>query len=257
MSDEKNSMEELNQVADTPQVINQGVSELPEDGLKQEIPKNEVTREIPEPLAKKNSLSSLIERGFNKQNTSAEVQVVEKESEDIEKSDELSNQESPDEVSIEELGEINKEIDEDLAEESELDQEIVLNPFERRKNRFKKGTLKWIKEENQIVSGNVDFLEKEFGKLKNVLKVGIATYKSAKETNEEKEAHLDQFLSAQESLNEWISERRGTYAWQLLAALGREQEKLVAFEKDISNWVDTQTQDLYEEARDNKKKFLS
>ena len=50
-------MEELNQVADTPQVINQGVSELPEDGLKQEIPKNEVTREIPEPLAKKNSLS--------------------------------------------------------------------------------------------------------------------------------------------------------------------------------------------------------
>ena len=256
MSDEKNSMEELNQVADTPQVIDQGLSELPEDGLKQEIPENEVTREIPEPLAKKNSLSSLIGRGFKKQNTSAEAQVAENESEDIEKSDELSNQESPDEVSIEELGEINKEIDEDLAEESELDQEIVLNSFERRKNRFKKGTLKWIEEENQIVSENVDFLEKEFGKLKNVLKVGIATYKSAKETNEEKEVHLDQFLSAQESLNEWISERRGTYAWQLLAALGREQEKLAAFEKDVSNWVDTQTQNLYEEARDNKKKFL-
>ena len=256
MSDEKNSMEEINQVADTPQVIDQGLSELREEGLKQEIPENEVTREIPEPLAKKNSLSSLIGRGFNKQNTSAEAQVAENESEDIEKSDELSNQESPDEVSIEELGEINKEIDEDLAEESELDQEIVLNPFERRKNRFKKGTLKWIKEENQIVSENVDFLEKEFGKLKNVLKVGIATYKSAKETNEEKEVHLDQFLSAQESLNEWISERRGTYAWQLLAALGREQEKLAAFEKDVSNWVDTQTQNLYEEARDNKKKFL-
>ena len=256
MSDEKNSMEEINQVADTPQVIDQGLSELREDGLKQEIPENEVTREIPEPLAKKNSLSSLIGRGFKKQNTSAEAQVAENESEDIEKSDELSNQESPDEVSIEELGEINKEIDEDLAEESELDQEIVLNSFERRKNRFKKGTLKWIEEENQIVSENVDFLEKEFGKLKNVLKVGIATYKSAKETNEEKEVHLDQFLSAQESLNEWISERRGTYAWQLLAALGREQEKLAAFEKDVSNWVDTQTQNLYEEARDNKKKFL-
>lgn len=89
-----------------------------------------------------------------------------------------------------------------------------------------------------------------------MLKVGVATFKSARETSEEKEAHLDQFLSAQESLNEWISERRGTYAWQLLAALGREQEKLAAFEKDVSNWVDTQTQDLYEEARDNKKKFL-
>ena len=160
------------------------------------------------------------------------------------------------EQSIEDLGEINQEIDEDLAEDSDSEEEIVLNPFQRRKNRFKKGSLKWIKEENQIVSENIDFLEKEFEKLKNVLKVGIATHKSAKETNEEKEAHLEQFLSAQESLNEWIAERQGTYAWQLLAALSKEQEKLASFEADISKWVDTKTKDLYEEARDNKKKFL-
>ena len=255
MSDEKNSVEELNQEIGTPQVIDEAVSYLPEDDLNLEIPENDVTINTPEPLAEKNSLSSLIGRNFNKQSSSKEA-VTQNENEEIEKSGELPNQENPDESVLEELGEINKEIDEDLAEDNEIEQEIVLNPFERRKNRFKKGTLKWIKEENLIVSENVDFLEKEFGKLKNVLKVGVATFKSAKETSEEKEAHLDQFLSAQESLNEWISERRGTYAWQLLAALGREQEKLAAFEKDVSNWVDTQTQNLYEEARDNKKKFL-
>ena len=255
MSDEKNSVEELNQEIGTPQVIDEAVSYLPEDDLNLEIPENDVTINTPEPLAEKNSLSSLIGRNFNKQSSSKEA-VTQNENEEIEKSGELPNQENPDESVLEELGEINKEIDEDLAEDNEIEQEIVLNPFERRKNRFKKGTLKWIKEENQIVSENVDFLKKEFGKLKNVLKVGVATFKSAKETSEEKEAHLDQFLSAQESLNEWISERRGTYAWQLLAALGREQEKLAAFEKDVSNWVDTQTQNLYEEARDNKKKFL-
>ena len=255
MSDEKNSVEELNQEIGTPQVIDEAVSYLPEDDLNLEIPENDVTINTPEPLAEKNSLSSLIGRNFNKQSSSKEA-VTQNENEEIEKSGELPNQENPDESVLEELGEINKEIDEDLAEDNEIEQEIVLNPFERRKNRFKKGTLKWIEEENQIVSENVDFLEKEFGKLKNVLKVGVATFKSAKETSEEKEAHLDQFLSAQESLNEWISERRGTYAWQLLAALGREQEKLAAFEKDVSNWVDTQTQNLYEEARDNKKKFL-
>ena len=255
MSDEKNSVEELNQEIGTPQVIDEAVSYLPEDDLNLEIPENDVTINTPEPLAEKNSLSSLIGRNFNKQSSSKEA-VTQNENEEIDKSGELPNQENPDESVLEELGEINKEIDEDLAEDNEIEQEIVLNPFERRKNRFKKGTLKWIKEENQIVSENVDFLEKEFGKLKNVLKVGVATFKSAKETSEEKEAHLDQFLSAQESLNEWISERRGTYAWQLLAALGREQEKLAAFEKDVSNWVDTQTQNLYEEARDNKKKFL-
>lgn len=255
MIDDENSAMESNQEIDTPQVTDEVLSNPPEADPNQEILENQVTGNTPEPLTKKNSLSSLVGKSFHKQSTSKE-EVTQIKNDEIEKSEELPNQENPDESAVEELGEINQEIDEDLAEDNETEQEIVLNPFERRKNRFKKGTLKWIKEENQIVSENVDFLEKEFGKLKNVLKVGVATFKSAKETSEEKEAHLDQFLSAQESLNEWISERRGTYAWQLLAALGREQEKLAAFEKDVSNWVDTQTQDLYEEARDNKKKFL-
>lgn len=157
---------------------------------------------------------------------------------------------------IEEVGELDVAIDEDLADPDAPDQEVVLAPFERRKNRYKKGTLKWIREEHGIVSENVAFLEKEYAKLKNVLKVGVATYKSAKETSEEREQELDQFLSAQESLNEWMSERKGTYAWQLLSALGKEREKLAEFEKEIQKWVETQTQDLYEEARDNKKRFL-
>ena len=158
--------------------------------------------------------------------------------------------------SVEELGDINTEIDEDLADPDAPDQEIVLTPFERKKNRFKKGTLKWIREEHGIVAENVEFLEKEFAKLKNVLKVGVATYKSAKETSEERTNELDQFLTAQESLNEWMTERKGTYAWQLLSALSLEREKLAEFEKEIQKWVEVQTQDLYEEARDNKKRFL-
>lgn len=157
---------------------------------------------------------------------------------------------------LEEIAEINTAIDEDLADPDSPEEEVVLAPFERKKNRYKKGTLKWIREEHEIVSEHVQFLEGEFSKLKNVLKVGIATYKSAKETSTEREAELDKFLSAQESLNEWISERQGTYAWQLLSALGKEREKLAEFEKEIHKWVEIQTQDLYEEARDNKKRFL-
>ena len=195
MSDEQNSVEELSQEVATPQIIDEGTGATPEADLNQEILENDVTIDTQEPLAKKNSLSSLIGRSFNKQSTSGE-EVIQNENEEIEKPAELPNQENPDDSAAEELGEINQEIDEDLAEDNEIDEEIVLNPFERRKNRFKKGTLKWIKEENQIVTENVDFLEKEFGKLKNVLKVGVATFKSARETSEEKEAHLDQFLSA-------------------------------------------------------------
>ncbi len=116
---------------------------------------------------------------------------------------------------LEGADEFDVEVDEDLADLNVADQEVVLEDFEPRKNRFKKGTLKWIREEHDIISEHVTFLEKEFTKLKNVLKVGVATFKSAKETSQEREDELNQFLSAQESLNEWISERKGTYAWQL------------------------------------------
>lgn len=177
---------------------------------------------------------------------------VEGELADEELVDEVESTEDP----VEDLGEISPEIDEDLADPDAPDQEIVLAPFERKKNRFKKGTLKWIREEHGIVTENVEFLEKEFAKLRNVLKVGVATYKSAKETSEERANELDQFLTAQESLNEWMVERKGTYAWQLLSALSLEREKLAEFEKEIQKWVEVQTQDLYEEARDNKKRFL-
>jgi hypothetical protein len=171
-------------------------------------------------------------------------------------SENQSTYEDSEEDEVDEIGELDVEIDEDLADANAPDQEVVLENFEPRKNRYKKGTLKWIREEHEIVSENVIFLEKEFAKLKNVLKVGVATFKSAKETSQEREQELNQFLSAQESLNEWISERKGTYAWQLLSALSKERDKLAEFEKEIQNWVEVQTQDLYEEARDNKKRFL-
>jgi hypothetical protein len=256
MSDEKDLTEDMDQVNGAPEVFDEGVNNSIESAEIREILSDEDAIDTTEPEVGINLLGAQVEKVFNEKTFSRpaeELEVDDQQSEDLAES---SDEEGLEEESIEELGEINNEIDEDLAVDKDFEEEIVLNPFERRKNRFKKGTVKWIKEENQIVSENIDFLEKEFGKLKNVLKVGIATYKSAKETNQEKEEHLEQFLSAQESLNEWISERKETYAWQLLAALSKEQEKLAAFEADISKWVETKTQSLYEEARDNKKKFL-
>jgi hypothetical protein len=256
MSDEKDFTEDMDQVNEAPEVFDEGINNSIESAEIREISSDEHAIDTIEPEVGINLLGAQVEKALNEKTFSRpaeELEVDDQQSEDLAGS---SNEEGLEEGSIEELGEINKEIDEDLAVDKDFEEEIVLNPFERRKNRFKKGTVKWIKEENQIVSENIDFLEKEFGKLKNVLKVGIATYKSAKETNQEKEEHLEQFLSAQESLNEWISERKETYAWQLLAALSKEQEKLAAFEADISKWVETKTQSLYEEARDNKKKFL-
>lgn len=207
-----------------------------------------------------NSINVSMNNGHTRFNKSFEKDAVEQQ-EVLETTEgELDSESVVEEIvendEIEEVGELDVAIDEDLADPDAPDQEVVLAPFERRKNRYKKGTLKWIREEHGIVSENVAFLEKEYAKLKNVLKVGVATYKSAKETSEEREQELDQFLSAQESLNEWMSERKGTYAWQLLSALGKEREKLAEFEKEIQKWVETQTQDLYEEARDNKKRFL-
>jgi len=256
MSDEKDLTEDMDQVNEAPEVFDEGVDNSIESAEIREILSDEHAIDTTEPEVGINLLGAQVEKALNEKSFSRpaeELEVDDQQSEDLAES---SDEEGLEEESIEELGEINNEIDEDLAVDKDFEEEIVLNPFERRKNRFKKGTVKWIKEENQIVSENIDFLEKEFGKLKNVLKVGIATYKSAKETNQEKEEHLEQFLSAQESLNEWISERKETYAWQLLAALSKEQEKLAAFEADISKWVETKTQSLYEEARDNKKKFL-
>ena len=256
MSDEKDLTKDMDQVNEAPEVFDEGINNSIESVEIREISSEEHAIDTSEPEVGINLLGAQVEKALNEKTFSRpaeELEVDDQQSEDLAGS---SDEEGPEEEPIEELGEINKEIDEDLAVDKDFEEEIVLNPFERRKNRFKKGTVKWIKDENQIVSENIDFLEREFGKLKNVLKVGIATYKSAKETNQEKEEHLEQFLSAQESLNEWISERKETYAWQLLAALSKEQEKLAAFEADISKWVETKTQSLYEEARDNKKKFL-
>lgn len=239
------------------------VVENSEDLIESIVEETSDTEQVTEPASETsfvNSMNISMSNGHTRFNKSFE-KPNEGQPENLEPNDELIEptsavEDSTDTDEVEEIGEIDIAIDEDLADPDAPDQEVVLAPFERRKNKYKKGTLKWIREEHGIVSENVVFLEKEYAKLKNVLKVGVATYKSAKETSQEREQELDKFLTAQESLNEWMSERKGTYAWQLLSALGKEREKLAEFEKEIQRWVETQTQDLYEEARDNKKRFL-
>ena len=244
-------MSEENELAETSKT-------LIEDYVETEIDSTVATEPIETSFA--NSMSISMKEGHSQSIQPEGVEIVETSENRESTIDNPSEIQSTDEEStedeVDEIGEIDVEIDEDLADANAPDQEVVLENFEPRKNRYKKGTLKWIREEHEIVSENVIFLEKEFAKLKNVLKVGVATFKSAKETSQEREQELNQFLSAQESLNEWISERKGTYAWQLLSALSKERDKLAEFEKEIQNWVEVQTQDLYEEARDNKKRFL-
>jgi len=256
MNDDKDSINLEGETVEKVQNIDIGAE--PDSGASTDANFDEESNpiEIKESSFEKNSIKSLVGSTLKKVSFANKSELTQETEEVDQKNLDSGSIDENEEDSVEDIAEINIEIDEDLANESELEEEIVLNTFDRRKNRYKKGTLKWLREEHQIVSDNVEFLEKEFDKLKNVLKVGIATYKSARETSEEKEKNLDQFLSAQESLNEWISERKGTFAWQLLAALSKEQEKLAEFEADISKWVEIETQDLYEEARDNKKRFL-
>lgn len=159
MSDEQNSVEELNQEVATPQIIDEGTGATPEADLNQEILENDVTIDTQEPLAKKNSLSSLIGRSFNKQSTSRE-EVIQYENEEIEKPAELPNQENPDDSAAEELGEINQEIDEDLAEDNEIDEEIVLNPFERRKIASKKVPLNGLRKRTKLLQKMLIFWKK-------------------------------------------------------------------------------------------------
>lgn len=239
------------------------VVESSEDLIESIVEETSDTEQVTEPASDTsfvNSMNISMSNGHARFNKSFE-KANEGQPENLETNEELIEptsavEDSTDTDEVEEIGEIDIAIDEDLADPDAPDQEVVLASFERRKNKYKKGTLKWIREEHGIVSENVVFLEKEYAKLKNVLKVGVATYKSAKETSQEREHELDKFLTAQESLNEWMSERKGTYAWQLLSALGKEREKLAEFEREVQRWVETQTQDLYEEARDNKKRFL-
>ena len=155
MSDEKDLTKDMDQVNEAPEVFDEGINNSIESVEIREISSEEHAIDTSEPEVGINLLGAQVEKALNEKTFSRpaeELEVDDQQSEDLAGS---SDEEGPEEEPIEELGEINKEIDEDLAVDKDFEEEIVLNPFERRKNRFKKGTVKWIKEENQIVSENI------------------------------------------------------------------------------------------------------
>jgi len=190
MNDDKDSINLEGETVEKVQNIDIGAE--PDSGASADANVDEESNpiEIEEPSFEKNSIKSLVGSTLKKVSFANKSELTQETEEVDQKNLDSGSIDENEEDSVEDIAEINIEIDEDLANENELEEEIVLNTFDRRKNRYKKGTLKWLREEHQIVSENVEFLEKEFDKLKNVLKVGIATYKSARETSEEKEKNL-------------------------------------------------------------------
>ena len=191
MNDEKDSINLKGETVEKVQNIDIGAE--PDSGAPTDANFDEESNpiEIEESSFENNSIKSLVGSTLKKVSFANRSELTQETEEVDQKNVDSGSIDENEEDSVEDIAEINLEIDEDLANESELEEEIVLNTFDRRKNRYKKGTLKWLREEHQIVSDNVEFLEREFDKLKNVLKVGIATYKSARETSEEKEKNLD------------------------------------------------------------------
>jgi hypothetical protein len=80
--------------------------------------------------------------------------------------------------------------------------------------------------------------------------------RSARTLKDEKLAELFKYQDTRDSLASWIAERQGTYAWILLAALGKERDKLDEFEKNVREWTETTTTEIVEQSRKNKRRFI-
>lgn len=167
------------------------------------------------------------------------------------------NKDLIDETTLEDSLDDEEEL-EDLPprERLEIDREtgaVSGKPFE---NKHNKGTLPWIKTEHEASLKLLNEIEEEFARNRNVLKIAIAMTRSARVLKDEKLNELSRFEETRDSLAEWIAERQGTYAWTLLEALGKERDKLTAFEEAIKNWTETSTTEIVEQSRKNKRRFV-
>jgi hypothetical protein len=71
-----------------------------------------------------------------------------------------------------------------------------------------------------------------------------------------KQEELDNYDNARDSLNSWVAERQGTYAWKLLEALRAERVKIDDLQKEIVGWIESPTTEFYERTLDLKKAFI-
>ena len=140
----------------------------------------------------------------------------------------------------------------DQAEAAEESAPVPVVPT----NPFTKGTIEWIKEEEKLSQDRLAIIEEELAKSQRILKLDIAMAKVTKRGAKTKQAELDQYDNARDSLNSWVAERQGTYAWKLLEALRAERVKIDDLQNEIVGWIEQPTTEFYERTLDLKKSFI-
>ena len=140
----------------------------------------------------------------------------------------------------------------DQAEAAEESAPVPVVPT----NPFTKGTIEWIKEEEKLSRDRIAIIEEELAKSQRILKLNIAMAKVTKRGAKTKQAELDQYDNARDSLNSWVAERQGTYAWKLLEALRAERVKIDDLQNEIVGWIEKPTTEFYERTLDLKKSFI-
>ena len=123
-------------------------------------------------------------------------------------------------------------------------------------NPFTKGTIEWIQEEEKLSQERLAVIEEELAKSQRILKLDIAMSKVTKGAARSKQEELDMYDNARDSLNSWVAERQGTYAWKLLEALRAERVKIDDLQKEIVGWIEKPTTEFYERTLDLKKAFI-
>jgi hypothetical protein len=123
-------------------------------------------------------------------------------------------------------------------------------------NPFTKGTIEWILEEEKLSQDRLAAIEEELEKSQRILKLDIAMSKVTKGAARSKQEELDNYDNARDSLNSWVAERQGTYAWKLLEALRAERVKIDDLQKEIVGWIETPTTEFYERTLNLKKAFI-
>jgi hypothetical protein len=233
----------------------------------QEVP--EASSEDSENLpAESNSLTTEASKNIESVDLSTEPSVHGDSTESESEEADLLDSEDPAELEGSE-DEIDESLDV-LVEEDDEEELADLPHFERLivnsetgtvsgkpvENKHRKGTLPWIQAEHQASAKLLDELEEEFERNRNVLRIAIAMSRSSRTLKDEKLQELSNYQETRDSLAAWITQRQSTYAWTLLAALGKERDKLAEFEETVKNWTESTTSEIVETSRMNKRRFV-
>jgi hypothetical protein len=198
----------------------------------EQITTPQVSDQIAEEAAEPNQAGSVVES--IQDDSIADIEVdSDNEAEEIDEVDDTGETE-----------EESSDFDPAAYDEPALEDNVEESVFVARVNKYKKGSIEWIREEHEIVTEHLSHVQEDFDKFTRILKLENATVRSNKYMLKQKSEELKDLLDAQESLNSWIAERQNTYAWQLLDALNKQRIRIVEFEAEVQAWCDKPTEEL-------------